>query len=95
MSFLTPLYALAALAVAVPILLHLVRREPKNRLEFSSLLFLPESPPRLTRNSRIEHWLLLLLRSLVLLMIAFAFARPYWNQTVDTPSGSAAGKRKC
>jgi hypothetical protein len=95
MNFLTPLYALAALAVAIPILLHLVRRQPKNRLEFSSLLFLPESPPRLTRNSRIEHWLLLMLRSLVLLMIAFAFARPYLNQAASTSSGSAVGKRKC
>lgn len=95
MNFLTPLYALAALAVAVPIVLHLVRRQPKNRFEFSSLLFLPESPPRLTRNSRIENWFLLFLRSLLLLMIAFAFARPYWNTAVNTAMGSAAGKRKC
>lgn len=95
MNFLTPLYALAALAVAVPILLHLVRRQPKNRFEFSSILFLPESPPRLTRNSRIENWFLLFLRSLLLLMLAFAFARPYWNTAVNTAAGSAAGKRKC
>ncbi|MFO0013599.1 MAG: BatA domain-containing protein [Planctomycetota bacterium] len=95
MNFLTPLYAVAALAIAVPILLHLVRKQPKNRLEFSSLLFLHESPPRLTRNSRIENWFLLFLRSLVLLMIAFAFARPYWSEAVSTAAGAAAGKRKC
>ncbi len=95
MNFLSPLYAAAALAIAVPILLHLVRRQPKNRLAFSSLLFLSETPPRLTRNSRIENWFLLLLRSLLLLMIAFAFARPYWSEAVNTTASSAAGKRKC
>jgi hypothetical protein len=95
MNFLSPLYAAAALAIAVPILLHLVRRQPRNKLEFSSLLFLSETPPRMTRNSRIENWFLLLLRSLLLLMIAFAFARPYWSESVNTAAGSASGKRKC
>lgn len=93
MSFLAPLYALAALAIAIPILLHLVRKQPKDRLEFSSLLFLPESPPRLTRNSKIENWLLLLLRAAVLAMLAFAFARPYWITALNANTDSTAQKR--
>src|SRR5690606_23965635 len=40
MSFLTPLYILGALAVAAPIVFHLIRRTPKGEVPFSSLMFL-------------------------------------------------------
>ena len=59
MSFLAPLYALGLLTIAAPILLHLIRRQPRDRVAFSSLLFLKQTPPRLTRRSRINHWFLL------------------------------------
>lgn len=80
MGLLAPLYALAALAIAGPILFHLIRRQPQGRLLFSSLMFLRSSPPRLTRKSRLDNLLLLLLRVLALVMIALAFSRPYWRQ---------------
>ncbi len=77
MGLLAPLYALAALAIAAPILFHLIRRQPRGQSEFSSLMFLQASPPRLTRRSRLDNLLLLLLRGLALTLIAFAFARPF------------------
>lgn len=80
MGLLAPLYALAALAVVGPILFHLIRRQPKGRIQFSSLLFLSPTPPQLTSRSRLDNWLLLLLRTLALILIAFAFARPYFRQ---------------
>ncbi len=80
MGLLTPLYALAAIAILGPILFHLIRRQPQGRLQFSSLMFLRTSPPRLTRRSRLDNLLLLLLRALALIMIALAFSRPYWRQ---------------
>lgn len=80
MGLLAPLYALAALAVAGPILLHLIRRQPQGQIPFSSLMFLRTSPPRLTRRSRLDNLWLLLLRGLALLLIALAFSRPYWRQ---------------
>ena len=52
MSALSPLYLLGLLAVAAPIIFHLIRRAPKGEVPFSSLLFLTPSPPRLTRRSR-------------------------------------------
>ena len=79
MNFLNPWYAIAALAIAFPILFHLIRRQPKGNQPFSSLMFLDASPPRLTRRSRIDHWLLLLLRIAAILFVAFAFTRPFWN----------------
>ena len=75
MGLLAPLYALAALAVAGPIIFHLIRRQPQGQQQFSSLMFLQPSPPTLTRRSRVDQWLLLLLRALAIALIAFAFAR--------------------
>jgi hypothetical protein len=80
MSFLTPLYLLGALTIAAPIVFHLIRRTTKGEVPFSSLLFLTPSPPRLTRRSRLEHWLLLLLRSAALILLTVAFARPFLRQ---------------
>jgi hypothetical protein len=80
MGLLAPLYALAALAIVGPILFHLIRRQPQGQLPFSSLMFLSPSPPRLTRRSRLDNLLLLLLRALAILLIAIAFTRPYLRQ---------------
>lgn len=80
MGLLTPLYALAALAIVGPIVFHLIRRQPQGEQQFSSLMFLQPSPPKLTRRSRLDNLFLLLLRALAIALIAFAFARPYFRQ---------------
>ncbi len=80
MGLLAPLYALAALAIAGPIIFHLIRRQPQGQMQFSSLMFLAPSPPRLTRRSRLDNLFLLLLRALAIGLIAIAFARPYLRQ---------------
>jgi hypothetical protein len=95
MSALTPLYLLGVLAVAAPIVFHLIRRSPRGEVPFSSLLFLTPSPPRLTRRSRLDNILLLLLRAAALCLLAFAFARPFlreqahWNLGEDTQRRTA------
>ncbi|MDX1930692.1 MAG: BatA domain-containing protein [Pirellulaceae bacterium] len=80
MGLLAPLYALAALAVIGPIIFHLIKRQPTGQQRFSSLMFLSPSPPRLTRRSRLDNILLLLLRALAILLIVAAFARPFFRQ---------------
>jgi hypothetical protein len=77
MGFLAPLYALAALAIVGPIVFHLIQRQPRGQKVFSSLMFLTSSPPTLTRRSRLDNLLLLLLRALAIGLVAIAFARPY------------------
>ncbi|MEZ6092063.1 MAG: BatA domain-containing protein [Pirellulaceae bacterium] len=92
MSLLAPLYALGALAIALPIVFHLIRRRPKAEAQFSSLMFLSPSPPRLTRKSRLDQWPLLLLRALAIALIALAFARPFWRSSASRPL-DAIGRR--
>jgi hypothetical protein len=90
MSALTPLYLLGMLAVAAPIVFHLIRRRPRGEMPFSSLIFLSPSPPKLTRRSRLDNLFLLFLRAGVLCLLAAAFARPFlrqeaqWNLGEDT-----------
>ncbi len=89
MSFLTPLYLIGALGLAIPVILHLLHDRPKNKQAFGSLMFLDKTKPPVDRKRRPTNLLLLLLRCLALLLLAFVFARPY--VTVDDPA--AADKR--
>ncbi|QDU02810.1 hypothetical protein V6x_25180 [Gimesia chilikensis] len=87
MSFLTPLYLVGIIAVGLPILLHLVRHQPKNVFYFSSLRFLEHKPPQTNRKNKIEHWLLLSLRALAVILLVAAFARPFFkNQDLKIAS---------
>src|SRR5947207_6018864 len=90
MSLLAPLFLFGALAVAAPIIFHLIRASTREKTPFSSLMFLLPSPPRLTRRSRLEHLLLLLLRCLVLCLLALGFARPFVKKAVPPEKPSAA-----
>ena len=92
MTFLAPLFLLGALAVALPILFHLIRRTPTVQRRFSSLMFLSPSPPQLSRRSRLDKILLLLLRCLIIGLIAFAFARPFLRDKLPPVTGDAAPK---
>lgn len=82
MSFLAPLFLLGVAAVAWPILFHLIRRTSRERVTFSSLMFLSPTPPRVTRRSRLENIFLLILRCLVLGLLAFGFARPFLRKPI-------------
>lgn len=93
MSFLTPLYLLGLAAVSLPLIFHLIRRTPKGRYSFSSLMFLTPSPPRLTRRSRIDNWLLLLLRATALILLAAAFSRPFLRSVAQLGASQIAGRR--
>jgi len=92
MSLLAPLYAAGLLAVGLPILFHLIRRTPRGQQAFSSLMFLAPSPPRLTRRSRVEHWLLLLLRAAVLVLLAVAFSRPFLRSALQLNVSGSKGR---
>ncbi len=89
MNFLTWVFGLGALAVVLPLLFHLIRRTPRRKQQFSSLMFIKPSPPRLTRRSRLDNWLLFLLRSAAVVLLAIAFMRPFIPQstTWSAPPG--------
>ena len=81
MSFLFPAFLAGALAIAIPIVLHFARREAAPRLPFSDIRFLQRVPLMQARRRRIREWLLLALRIAALLLLALAFARPFFDAT--------------
>src|SRR5581483_11025687 len=44
MAFLAPLFLAGGAAIALPIVLHLLKREPENRVRFSAVHLLKEAP---------------------------------------------------
>ncbi len=93
MSFLAPLFLVGAIAVAAPIIFHLIRRTVKERVRFSTLMFLKEGPPRLTKRSHLENILLLLMRCAVICLLAVSFARPYFQRAAVEPPKPNSGRR--
>jgi hypothetical protein len=89
MSFLAPLYALGLLAITAPIWFHLIRRRPKGQVPFSSLMFLTASPPPPAQRRRLDQIILLLLRVSALILLGFAFMRPFLRLEEPTDTGGA------
>lgn len=77
MSFLAPLFLVGIALVAGPILFHLMRQAPRNRVVFSSTELLEPSQPKRQKSRRIQNPWLLLVRCLIIALLAFAFARPF------------------
>jgi len=93
MSFLAPLFLLGGLALAVPVIIHLTHREKKDVVPFPSLMFLRKIPYRSVRRQKLRHLFLFALRCLALLIIALAFARPFF-ETSSTSAASSLGPRE-
>ena len=93
MSFLAPLFLLGGLAIVGPVLFHLIRRNTREKFTFSSLMFLRADPPKVTRKSRLEDILLLLVRCALLAVMALAFSRPFMRNTVTAGHDATIGQR--
>ena len=82
-GLLLPAGLLALVALVVPVLLHLVRQSEQKRVEFAALRWLTaRAQPR--RRPRLDEWLLLLLRLVLLALLALWLAQPVWLGPQDT-----------
>jgi hypothetical protein len=77
-SFLSPLFLAGAAAAAVPVILHLLKREPEPRVKFAFVRLLRRAPVEDTEKHRLRELLLLALRVATLVLLALAFARPFF-----------------
>ena len=82
MSFLSPLFLFGLLAAAIPIAIHLIRKEKPPKMLFGTLRFLKNTSKKLILFQQIQQWLLLLLRAAVISLLVFAFARPLFDGAI-------------
>ena len=87
MTFLTPLLLLGALGVALPILAHLINRQQVKRTDWAAMQFLNRSVRVRSRQIRLRDVLLLCLRCLAIVLLVFAFAKPFVKDAQNVPSG--------
>jgi hypothetical protein len=90
MNFLAPAFLGALVAIAVPVVIHLINRERKVVVEFPSLMFLQRIPYKSVRRQKIRHILLLIMRCLALALLVAAFARPFFQKRQPMIGGSGA-----
>ncbi|MDQ2932575.1 MAG: BatA domain-containing protein, partial [Gemmatimonadota bacterium] len=76
MGFLAPLWLLAGVAAAVPLLIHLMRRRAGARIDFPAVRYLLRAEREHSRDLRLRNLLLMLLRVAAVLLITLAAARP-------------------
>ena len=77
MNFLFPAFLLGGLAIAIPIVLHFLRRDVAPQVPFTAVRLLRKSPVARSRRRKLRDLLLLAARVVALLLLAAAFARPY------------------
>jgi len=90
MTFLNPLYLMALTAAAIPIILHLLNLRKSRVIEFSTLTFLKELQRSKIRKLKIRQWILLALRTLIVIFIVLAFTRPALRSSFGFLPGTQA-----
>jgi hypothetical protein len=81
-----PWFLAGIAAVAVPFYVHLLRRHTTIPHPFSSLMFFERRTQSSIKHRRLRYLLLLSLRTLLLLLLALAFANPFINRTAANMS---------
>jgi hypothetical protein len=86
MSWLQPWMWASAIAVALPIAVHLISQRPPRATPFPSLRFLTSTRLRPARHRQPSDWPLLLLRIAIVLAAVAAMAQPVWRTRVAPAS---------
>jgi len=79
MGFLAPWFLAGMLAVGLPVFVHLLRKQTTVPRPVSSLMFFEQGTQSSVRHRRLRYLLLFALRTLLVLLLALAFARPFFR----------------
>ena len=90
LTFATPLLLIGLLAAAIPWVLHLLSSVRAQEFYFPTLRFLKLSMEKTARRRKIQHWLLLAVRSVLLALLCLAVAEPI-SRSAGSWLGGASG----
>jgi hypothetical protein len=83
LSFLNTFFLWGLAAAAIPIAIHLIKRNRAVKMPFAAMRFLLTAHTERYKSQRLKQWLLLLMRIAAFLLVALAFARPFFaNSTL-------------
>ena len=88
MAFLNPFLLFGIGAIAIPIVIHLLKNRKIKRVRWAAMRFLQKSLEENKKRIRVEDLLLLLLRCALVIFLALAMARPAFHQ------GGVDGQRR-
>src|SRR5271170_4008347 len=80
MGFLAPWFLAGLAGLAIPVYLHLLKKQTMQPKAVSSLMFFESRTQSSTRHRRLRYYFLLALRLLLLLLLILAFANPFINR---------------
>lgn len=78
-------------AASLPIIIHLLSKRRYRELEWAAMQYLLEAVKKSSRRLRLEQFLLLAIRTLLILLVVLAMMQPYWEQTAG--AALLAGQR--
>src|SRR6202049_2773627 len=84
MGLVAPWFLAGLAGLALPLYLHLLKRQTTTPKPVSSLMFFESRTQSSTRHRRLRYFLLLSLRLLVLALLILAFANPFVNRNAST-----------
>src|SRR5271154_4429470 len=88
MGFFAPWFLVGVAGLALPLYLHLLKRQTSVPKPVSSLMFFESRTQSSTRHRRLRYLLLLSLRLLMLFLLILAFANPFINRDSATLASS-------
>ncbi len=91
MTFLSPTILFGLLAVSIPLIIHLLSLRKTKEIEFSSIRFIEELKHESIRRLQLKHWILVLLRMLLIAALVLMFARPVGKGFI---SGAMTGEQE-
>lgn len=92
MGWLAPAFFAGLMAIAIPVVIHMIHRERRETIAFPSLMFLRKIPYRSVRRQKIRHLLLLALRCLAIAIVVAAFARPFFERKLAAAPAAGDGR---
>lgn len=81
MGFLAPWFLAGLAAVALPVYIHLLRRQTTTPRPVSSLMFFERGTQSSTRHRRLRYLLLFALRAFLVALLALVFANPFLRRS--------------
>ncbi|HTL18939.1 MAG TPA: BatA and WFA domain-containing protein, partial [Patescibacteria group bacterium] len=74
-------------ALSIPVLIHLLLKRRKKRIQFSTIRFFKQQDEQSSRRRKLRNFFLLALRLLIVTLLVLSFARPYMRQSEASAGG--------